>query len=51
MEKGLEAELDDELGYSKYDCKNKDTDNSRCGPDLGMCQFPGIGRRNLNPRG
>ena len=31
MEKGLEAELDDELGYSKYDYKNKDTDNSRNG--------------------
>ena len=31
MENGLEAELDDELGYSKYDYKNKDTDNSRTG--------------------
>ena len=29
MENGLEAELDGELGYSKYDYKNKDTDNSR----------------------
>ena len=29
MENGLNAELDDELGYSKYDYKNKDTDNSR----------------------
>lgn len=29
MENGLEAELDDELGYSKYDYKNKDTDNIR----------------------
>ena len=28
MENGLEAELDDELGYSKYNYKNKDTDNS-----------------------
>ena len=28
MENGLEAELDDELGYSKYDYQNKDTDNS-----------------------
>ena len=26
MENGLEAELDDELGYSKYDYKHKDTD-------------------------
>ncbi len=31
LENGLEAELDDELGYSKYDYKNKDTDNSRNG--------------------
>lgn len=28
MENGLKAELDDELGYSKYDYKSKDTDNS-----------------------
>ena len=28
MENGLMAELDDELGYSKYDYKSKDTDNS-----------------------
>lgn len=27
----LETELDDELGYSKYDYKNKETDNSRNG--------------------
>lgn len=31
LENGLEAELDDELGYSKYDYKNKETDNSRNG--------------------
>lgn len=31
MENGLDAELDTELGYSKYDYKNKDTDNSRNG--------------------
>lgn len=31
MEDGLDAELDDELGYSKYDYKNKDTPNSRNG--------------------
>lgn len=31
MENGLDAELDDELGYNKYDYKNKDTDNSRNG--------------------
>lgn len=27
MDDGLEAEMDDELGYSRYDYKNKDTDN------------------------
>ena len=26
MENGLDAELDDELGYSKYDYKNKDAE-------------------------
>ena len=31
MENGLDAELDDELGYSKYDYKDKETDNSRNG--------------------
>mgnify|MGYP004640410965 CR=1 FL=1 len=33
MENGLEleAELDEDLGYSKYDYKNKVTDNSRNG--------------------
>lgn len=31
LENGLEAELDEELGYSKYDYRNKDTDNSRNG--------------------
>jgi len=27
LENGLEGELDAELGYSKYDYRNKDTDN------------------------
>lgn len=31
LENGLECELDEELGYSKYDYRNKDTDNSRNG--------------------
>ena len=31
MEAGLDAELSEELGYSKYDYKNKETDNSRNG--------------------
>ena len=31
METGLEAELDEELGYSRYDYKNKETENSQNG--------------------
>jgi transposase-like protein len=31
LENGLEAELEEELGYSKYDYRNKETDNSRNG--------------------
>lgn len=31
LENGLEGELDEELGYSKYDYRNKETDNSRNG--------------------
>ena len=31
LENGLEGELDEELGYSKYDYRSKDTDNSRNG--------------------
>ena len=31
MEKGLDAELEEDLGYSKYDYRNKETDNSRNG--------------------
>ena len=31
MEDGLDAEMTEGLGYSKYDYKNKDTDNSRNG--------------------
>lgn len=31
LEGVLAEELDEELGYSKYDYKNKDTDNSRNG--------------------
>lgn len=29
MQKGLDAELDTKLGYSKYDYKNKETNNMR----------------------
>ena len=31
VDQGLEGELDEQLGYSKYDYRNKDTDNSRNG--------------------
>ena len=31
LENGLEGKLDDELGYSRYDYRNKQTDNSRNG--------------------
>ena len=31
MENGLDAELDDELGYSRYDYRSKNTENSRNG--------------------
>ena len=29
LEGTLDAEMDEELGYSKYDYRNKDTENSR----------------------
>ena len=37
----LEAEMDDHLGYSKYDYKNKETDDSRNGysPKLSPLQW------------
>ena len=59
MENGLEAELEDELGYSRYDYRNKATDNSRnghaarrCAPASQMwkCPFPATGKANLSPR-
>jgi len=31
LQKSLEAEMDEEFGYSKYDYRNKETDNSRNG--------------------
>lgn len=31
IQEAMDAELDEELGYSKYDYKNKQTDNSRNG--------------------
>ena len=61
MENGLEAELDEELGYSKYDFRNKETDNSRNGHSskrmktsfgpvsvMWKSALRGIGRENLS---
>ena len=31
LEGAIDQELDEELGYSKYDYRNKETDNSRNG--------------------
>lgn len=54
MENSLDAELDDELGYSKYDYRSKDTDNRarRCAPASGKWIFPCpvIARANSSPR-
>ena len=59
MENGLEAELDDELGYSKYDYKIRTrttvatvTAAKHCGPALAMwrCPYLVIGKVNLSPR-
>jgi len=38
IEEMLEAELEDQLGYSKYDYKSKTTDNSRNGRTI-LIQF------------
>ena len=42
MENGLESELDESLGYGKYDYKNKETDTARriFVPALAMWRFP-----------
>ncbi len=61
MENGLRAELDDELGCSKYDCKNKGaaqitvamvTVARRYTSALvvWMFLFPGLERENSSPR-
>lgn len=59
VENGLEAELDDELGYNKYNYRNKDTEiavmataASGCVPVLEMWRYrsPETGRENLSPR-
>ena len=59
MENGLEAELDDQLGYNRYDYKNKNTDNSRNGHSSKTLRtsfgdievsVPRDARANLTPR-
>lgn len=37
LESVLDEELDEELGYSKYDYRNKETDNSRNGHSKKLC--------------
>ena len=37
LEGALDEELDEELGYSKYDYRNKETDNSRNGHSSKLC--------------
>ena len=40
LEGALDEELDEELGYSKYDYRNKETDNSRnVVPCKRVCRF------------
>ena len=59
MENGLEAELDDELGYTSTTTKTKTqttaataTAAKHCAPASAMwrCRFLGIARGNLSPR-
>ena len=59
MENGLEAELDNELGYSKYDYKTRTQITAGTGTAARRCgrvwarwksQYRGIGKANLNPR-
>jgi len=49
MENGLEVELDEDLGYSKYDYKNKATDNSRNGHSRKKPDQHQSGYRGENP--
>lgn len=56
----LESEMDDHLGYTKYDYKNKETDDSRNGyspktvtSSMGrrlICRSQGTGKGNSNRR-
>ena len=53
----MDAELEDELGYSKYDYRNKQTSNSRNGhykkrsaavKVRSSCKSPGLARGNMS---
>lgn len=57
LEGALDEELNEELGYSKYDYRNKETDNSRnghskkqCAPVMGIwtLQYPGTAKGSMN---
>ena len=57
LEGALDEELNEELGYSKYDDRNKETDNSRnaiprkqCVPVMGIwtLQYPGTAKGSMN---
>ena len=55
LEGGLEAELDEELGYSKYDYRNKETNNSRNGyskktmkTSFGAVSYTHLFSKNIN---
>lgn len=57
MEKGMEAEMEEEPGYGKYDYRNKETDNPWNGhsskalkPSSGMqrLRFRWTGKANLS---
>ena len=57
LEGALDEELDEELGYSKYDYRNKGTDNSRNGHSTKPCtpvkatwnwRFPETVKENLS---
>lgn len=40
MENSLDAELDEDLGCNRYDCRNKSTDNSSNGHSSKMQKSP-----------
>ena len=50
LENGLEAELDQELGYSKYDYRNKDTSNSRNGYSSVVVIGYGAGKKGIQKK-